>query len=91
MLIGKKINPKLAKMKIDDYEKKWRQENNIEIIYPIENTNKQDLDKNIKYRNNFFFRRGQTKSNLFLKIIHQKNNCNVYFTPDMGVRKLHVR
>ena len=48
------IYPKLAKMKIDDFEKKWRQENNIEIIYPIENTNKQDLDKNIKYRNNFF-------------------------------------
>ena len=41
----KNIDPKLAKIKIDNFEKKWRQENNIEIIYPIENTDKQDLDK----------------------------------------------
>ena len=65
------------------------QENNIEIIYPIENTNKQDLDKNIKYRNNFFI---EVKQNpIYFLNYSSKNNCNVYFTPDMGVRKLHVR
>ena len=46
------------------------QENNIEIIYPIENTNKQDLDK-FKYRNNFF---REVKQNpiYFLKLFIKK-------------------
>ncbi len=69
----KNINPKLAKLELDAYEKKWRQENNIEINYPIENTNKQILDRNIEYRNNFFLREIKQNPIYFLKLFIKKS------------------
>lgn len=68
----KNIDINLAKTKIDDFEKKWRQENNIEIIYPIENTNKQDLDKNLEYRNNFFLNEVKQNPIYFFKLVIKK-------------------
>jgi 4-amino-4-deoxy-L-arabinose transferase-like glycosyltransferase len=68
----KNIDPKLAKIKIDNFEKKWRQENNIEIIYPIENTDKKDLDKNLEYRNNFFLNEVKQNPIYFFKLLIKK-------------------
>jgi hypothetical protein len=68
----KNIDPKLAKIKIDNFEKKWRQENNIKIIYPILNTDKQDLDKILEYRNNFFLNEVKQNPIYFFKLLIKK-------------------
>ncbi len=66
------ISSKEAKIKLNNLEKEWRKKNNIIITNPIENSNIEDLNKNIEYRNKFFLNEIKQNPIYFTKLFIKK-------------------
>jgi len=78
-----KISDVEAMKKLDDLENAWRNKNNITIYYPIENTNTDDLIKNIQYRNKFFLNEIKQNPLYFTRLYLKKIMAMSILSPTM--------